>query len=168
MAFYMNPAKRFSDSITLTTAPVKTPKNTREALFIHKAYPNGIFQIENSKGAVLYDRCYTFTDISYVNKDDEDKANVLLSLMDFLKGMSTSFKITVSNQYQNMTQFVNDIFTDINRSDYPEVSEGISMWIKEKMENSDLHDLNRVLTLTITVRTRTYDEARSYFLGMDT
>lgn len=168
MAFYINPAKRFSDSITLTTAPVKTPKNTREALFIHKAYPNGIFQIENGKGAVLYDRCYTFTDISYVNKDDEDKANVLLSLMDFLKGMSTSFKITVSNQYQNMTQFVNDIFTDINRSDYPEVSEGISMWIKEKMENSDLHDLNRVLTLTITVRTRTYDEARSYFLGMDT
>lgn len=168
MAFYMNPAKRFSDSITLTTAPVKTPKNTREALFIHKVYPNGIFQIENGKGAVLYDRCYTFTDISYVNKDDEDKANVLLSLMDFLKGMSTSFKITVSNQYQNMTQFVNDIFTDINRSDYPEVSEGISMWIKEKMENSDLHDLNRVLTLTITVRTRTYDEARSYFLGMDT
>lgn len=168
MAFYMNPAKRFSDSITLTTAPVKTPKNTREALFIHKAYPNGIFQIENGKGAVLYDRCYTFTDISYVNKDDEDKANVLLSLMDFLKGMSTSFKITVSNQYQNMTQFVNDIFTDINRSDYPEVSEGISMWISEKMENSDLHDLNRVLTLTITVRTRTYDEARSYFLGMDT
>lgn len=168
MAFYMNPAKRFSDSITLTTAPVKTPKNTREALFIHKVYPNGIFQIENGKGAVLYDRCYTFTDISYVNKDDEDKANVLLSLMDFLKGMSTSFKITVSNQYQNMTQFVNDIFTDINRSDYPEVSEGISMWINEKMENSDLHDLNRVLTLTITVRTRTYDEARSYFLGMDT
>lgn len=46
--------------------------------------------------------------------------------------MSTSFKITVSNQYQNMTQFVNDIFTDINRSDYPEVSEGISMWIKER------------------------------------
>lgn len=45
-----------------------------------------------------------------------------LPLMDFLKGMSTSFKITVSNQYQNMTQFVNDIFTDINRSDYPEVS----------------------------------------------
>ena len=168
MAFYMNPAKRFSDSITLTAAPVKTPKSTREALFIHKAYPNGIFQIENGKGAVLYDRCYTFTDISYVNKDDEDKANVLLSLMDFLKGMSTSFKITVSNQYQNMTQFVNDIFTDINRSDYPEVSEGISMWINEKMENSDLHDLNRVLTLTITVRTRTYDEARSYFLGMDT
>lgn len=170
MAFYMNPAKRFSDSITLTAAPVKTPKNTREALFIHKAYPNGIFQIEKGNGrrAVLYDRCYTFTDISYVNKDDEDKANVLLSLMDFLKGMSSSFKITVSNQYQNMTQFVNDIFTDINRSDYPEVSEGISMWIKEKMENSDLHDLNRVLTLTITVRTRTYDEARSYFLGMDT
>ena len=170
MAFYMNPAKRFSDSITLTAAPVKTPKNTREALFIHKAYPNGIFQIEkgNGRGAVLYDRCYTFTDISYVNKDDEDKANVLLSLMDFLKGMSSSFKITVSNQYQNMTQFVNDIFTDINRSDYPEVSKGISMWIKEKMEDSDLHDLNRVLTLTITVRTRTYDEARSYFLAMDT
>lgn len=170
MAFYMNPAKRFSDSITLTAAPVKTPKNTREALFIHKAYPNGIFQIEkgNGRGAVLYDRCYTFTDISYVNKDDEDKANVLLSLMDFLKGMSSSFKITVSNQYQNMTQFVNDIFTDINRSDYPEVSKGISMWIKEKMEDSDLHDLNRVLTLTITVRTRTYDEARSYFLAIDT
>lgn len=170
MAFYMNPAKRFSDSITLTAAPVKTPKNTRESLFIHKAYPNGIFQIEKGtgRGAVLYDRCYTFTDISYVNKDDEDKANVLLSLMDFLKGMSSSFKITVSNQYQNMTQFVNDIFTDINRSDYPEVSKGISMWIKEKMEDSDLHDLNRVLTLTITVRTRTYDEARSYFLAMDT
>lgn len=49
MAFYINPAKRFSDSITLTVAPVKKPKNTREALFIHKVYPNGIFQIEMAK-----------------------------------------------------------------------------------------------------------------------
>ena len=77
MAFYINPAKRFSDSITLTVAPVKKPKNTREALFIHKVYPNGIFQIENGKGAVLYDRCYSFTDISYVNKDDEDRKSVV-------------------------------------------------------------------------------------------
>lgn len=49
MAFYMNPAKRFSDSITLTTAPVKTPKNTREALFIHKAYPNGISRLKMAR-----------------------------------------------------------------------------------------------------------------------
>lgn len=171
MAFYINPAKKFKDSITLTTIPFKgkVPANTREALFIHKANPNGIFQIERDGTYKLYDRSYVFSDVSYINKNREDKDKILVALMDFLKGMGASFKITVSNQYQNMLQFINDIFTDnINKEKYPQVSEGISMWIKEKMEDSDIHDLNRVLNLTITVKARTYDEARSYFLGMDT
>lgn len=89
MAFYMNPAKRFSDSITLTAAPVKTPKNTRESLLYirHNLTAYSRLKKGTGRGAVIsYDRCYTFTDISYVNKDDEDKANVLSSPDGFLKG----------------------------------------------------------------------------------
>ena len=169
MAFYVNPVKRFKDSIVLTKPPYdgRHPKNTREAVFIHRANSNGIFQIEKDGKYKLYDRCYIFSDINYINKNDDEKATVLINLMEFLKSMSASFKITVANEYQDMSKYINYIFNDMNGNQYPVISEGIRSWIDEKKESSNLHDLNRVLYLTITVRSHSYDDARSYFLAMD-
>ena len=132
-----------------------------------KMFKNGMAQVENEPGENLYDRCYVFSDTNYINKNNDEKQSVLLNLMTFLKSMSASFKITVANEYQDMDKFISDIFNDMNSAEYPLVSAGIKRWIDEKIEDAKLHDLKRMLYLTITVKSPTYDEARSYFLAMD-
>ena len=82
--------------------------------------------------------------------------------------MSVSFKITIVNQYQDMSQFIDGVFVSKNDNDYPQISSGIREWIDEKKEEARIYDVTRILLLTLTVRSSSYDEARSYFLGMDT
>lgn len=169
MAFYINPVKKFADSVVFTKPPYKGryPQNIRDSLFVHKMFKNGMAQVENEPGENLYDRCYVFSDTNYINKNNDEKQSVLLNLMTFLKSMSASYKITVANEYQDMDKFISDIFNDMNSAEYPLVSAGIKRWIDEKIEDAKLHDLKRMLYLTITVKSPTYDEARSYFLAMD-
>lgn len=67
-----------------------------------------------------------------------------------------------------MSQFINGVFVSKNDNDYPQISSGIREWIDEKKEEARIYDVTRILLLTLTVRSSSYDEARSYFLGMDT
>ena len=39
--------------------------------------------------------------------------------------MSADFKITVANEYKNMSQYVNELLSDINKQQYPEISEDV-------------------------------------------
>lgn len=88
--------------------------------------------------------------------------------MDFFKSMAMAFKITIVNEYQDMNKFIDDIFVNKNDDEYPVISSGIRQWIDEKKEEARIYDIKRILLLTLTVRSSSYDEARSYFLGMDT
>ncbi|MFQ7024634.1 MAG: hypothetical protein ACLRRQ_09645 [Lachnospira pectinoschiza] len=170
MALLLNATRRMQDSVVLTNPSYKGryPQNTRDAIQIAKAHKSGIFQIEQTGARKLYDRCYVFKDINYINKDRNDKIKILEDLMDFFKSMSVSFKITIVNQYQDMSQFINGVFVSKNDNDYPKISSGIREWIDEKKEEARIYDVTRILLLTLTVRSSSYDEARSYFLGMDT
>lgn len=59
MAFMINPAKRFRESSASAKPNYKgSPGSVRETFFVHRAYEDGIFQIEESKGLALYGRCY--------------------------------------------------------------------------------------------------------------
>lgn len=170
MAMLLNATKRLQDSVILTSPSFagKYPRSTRDSLYIAKANKSGIFQIERNGTRKLYDRCYAFTDINYINQDKEDKIHILENLMDFFKSMSLSFKITIVNEYQDMNGYIDDIFVNKNDDKYPVISQGIRQWIDEKKDEARIYDVKRVLLLTLTVRSSSYDEARSYFLGMDT
>lgn len=170
MALIFNATKKLQDSVVLTSPSHagKYPQSTRDALYIHKANKSGIFQIEKNGARKLYDRCYAFTDINYINQDKDEKIHVLENLMDFFKSMAMAFKITIVNEYQDMNKFIDDIFVNKNDDEYPVISSGIRQWIDEKKEEARIYDIKRILLLTLTVRSSSYDEARSYFLGMDT
>ena len=167
MSFMINPSKRFKE----TGAPEKNslrkpPGSVREAFFVRRAYENGIFLIGEAGGLALYDRCFVFSDINYANRDRDGKKQILLDLAAFLSFMSADFKITAANEYRSMRSFVRNVFCDLNREKYPEISRGMREWIAEKMKDGDVQDLEKVMYLTITVRAYSYEEARSYFLGM--
>ena len=75
MSLIFNATKKFQDSVVLTSPSHsgKYPQNTRDALYIHKANNSGIFQIEKNGTRKLYDRCYAFTDINYINQNKYEK-----------------------------------------------------------------------------------------------
>lgn len=75
MALIFNATKKLQDSVVLTSPSHagKYPQSTRDALYIHKANKSGIFQIEKNGARKLYDRCYAFTDINYINQDKDEK-----------------------------------------------------------------------------------------------
>lgn len=169
MNLFLNPQKAFADSARQTALPFnkRYPKNTREAFSITEIHKNGIFEIEKTEGLRTFDRCYVFSDINYKNLDIDEKNTVLKNLIKMLDFMSADFKITVANEYKNMSHFVDEILCDINRKRYPDISEGIRDWIKEKVVDSNISDVEKVMYLTITTRANSYDDARTYFMSMD-
>ena len=168
MAFMINPAKRFKETGVLTRPNYKgSPGSIREAFFVDQVYDRGIFRIEAEGGLSLYDRSYVFYDINYINRDREEKKSLLLKLAAFLAFMSCDFKITVANEYRNMHSFIKTVFNDLNKEKYPEISRGMKEWIEEMLKEGEIRDVEKVLYLTITVKAYNYEDARSYFTGMD-
>ena len=95
---------------------VPVPKTVKEALNVAKAYENGCFRLEPKKRNTLYDRCYLFEDVNYINKDKGEKRLFLSELMDFLNGMEVHFKISLCNSYQSMEAFLSSVRNEKQRS----------------------------------------------------
>lgn len=151
-----------------TTVPViPVPKNVKQALCIDEAHPNGRFKLEPTEGMCLYDQCYLFEDVNYVNKDENKKTDTLLELMKLYKSMPGQFKFTFANEQRDMTAFMEEIFCPIHGEKFPELKEGIGCWINQKIEEG-VRDIKRTLMLTVTCRARSFEEAASYFATLDT
>ena len=97
---------RFRDQKRMSLPITKVPKNVREAFHIDTLYENGIAKLEKGKKNCLYDRCYLFEEINYINKDDGEKTRFLNQFMSWLKAMNVDFKITVANEYQSAAEFI--------------------------------------------------------------
>ena len=157
--------KRFRESARETAVFTKHPRRIREAFNIREVSEDGIFLVDEKKG--IYDRCYVFTDVNYINKDDEEKRVILESLMKWLNSMTVHFKLTLANEFRSVRKFVRDISRQKNRENYPVIGEGIDRWIEEKVKEGEIRDLNKVMYLTITVQAESREEARIYFVNMD-
>ena len=145
----------------------KYPESTREAFAIAEGHEDGIFQIETNKNVCLYDRTYLFTDINYYNMDNSEKKSILKQLITILNYMGADYKITISNEYMDLEKFLEEIFQAEHKDDYPSINTGMQQWMKELISRAEMKNLQKVLYLTITTRTTSYEEAQSYFLGMD-
>jgi len=169
MPLIINAEKAFRNNIRTTGLSKRRlkPRSVRDLFFISQVRKDGIFTIEDEGSPRLYDRCYAFTDINYINRDADQKNSLMESLADFLNFMSADFKITVASEYKNMSAFIKQVFKDRHGSMYPEISDGMEKWIREKSESADIHDLEKIMYLTITTRADSYNEARDYFLSME-
>lgn len=146
---------------------VALPKNVRQALNMDKMYKNGIAKIEPSKTNCLYDRCYLFEEINYINKDESEKDVFLNQFMSWLKSMSVDFKITIANEYQSMEEFLEKIRGKQNSREYPQIDRGIKEWMKEKLENSN-PNVTTLRYLTVSCRANSLEEATILLNALDT
>lgn len=163
----LNINRIFSDKKAPTIPEVAVPKNIKQSLCIDKVCENGIFKIEPVKAAAMYDRCYLFEDINYVNKDEDRQSDTLLELMKLFKGMSGHYKITIASEQTDMDAFMEDVFAPVHKDEYPLLAEGIGCFINQKIEEG-VRDIRRMLLLTVTCRANSFEEAESYFATIDT
>lgn len=161
-----NGNRAFTARKKMSQPVVKCPGNVRNALNIDRAYQAGIFKIEPQKKQALYDRCYVFEDINYVNKNQGEQRNFLLDLMFWLNSMNVQFKITFANEYQDMDEFLASIRTEKNEKEYPDIVRGMRQW-----QEAHLHDVNPSVTtmryLTVTCTADSEENARIYLNSIE-
>lgn len=157
----------FERGRALTQPVVKLPRTVKQSLCIDKAYSNGNFKIEPMKGEAMYDQCYLFEDINYVNKDDHRKRTTLNEIMELLKSLDGGFKITIANEQRELDAFIDEIFNPVNGADYPVIEKGMGKWINQKIHEGT-RDIKKTMLLTVTCRAHSLEEAESYFTTIDT
>lgn len=120
-----------------TMPVVKVPKNVKQSLQIDRAFENGIFKIEPKEKMAVYDRCYIFEDINYINKNIGEQKDFLMDLMFWLNSMDVEFKITLANEYQSMEEFLESIRAEKNKAEYPDIAKGIRQWQDERIKETN-------------------------------
>ncbi|SOB72692.1 Helicase HerA, central domain [Anaerobutyricum hallii] len=163
----VNANARFNAARRKSIPCVKIPKNVKQALNIDTMYQNGMAKVEPLKKNCLYDRCYLFEEINYINKDEEEKDRFLNQFMDWLKAMNVDFKISIVDEYQSMDAFLERIRTVPNEGAYPEVEEGIKGWIGEKLSETN-PNVATLRYLTVSCRADSPAEAGILFNALDT
>ena len=163
----INASGKFRSYHSKSIPIVPVPKNVRQALNIERMYKNGIAKIEPSKTNSLYDRCYVFEEINYINKDESEKDIFLNQFMSWLKSMSVDFKITIANEFQSIDEFLEKIRGKQNSKAYPQIDKGIKEWTREKLENSN-PNVTTLRYLTVSCRANSLEEATILLNALDT
>lgn len=146
---------------------VKVPRNIKESLNIDKVHENGIFKIEPGDGSVIYDACYIFEDVCYKNQDMDKKVTTLEIVMQLFKSIKNQIKYTIANEQTDISEFVKEIYKPVYGDDYPVIKRGIGRWINQKISEGK-RNIKRVMYLTVTVRARSFEEAKQYMETLDT
>ena len=167
MALNLNATSRFKKTIRMAPEKFPAPKNVREAFAVKEIYKNGIFLIDDEKTPYLYDRCYLFTDINYCNRDDSERVHTLENIQRLLNSLREDFKVTVANEYFDVKAFIDRIYSNVNADKYPDIDVGMKQWIAQKLSESEMYDVNKVMYLTITCRADSYKAAKAHFLDLD-
>lgn len=163
----VNANQRFSEARKKSLPITKTPRKVSDALNIDRMYKKGIGKLEPGKAGCLYDRCYLFEEINYINKDDSGKTTFLNQLMGWLKSMNMDFKITVANEYQDMEEFLSRVQIHTEEEAYFGVAENLNNWIVEKLEDGN-PNVTKLLYLTVSCRAETLSEANIILNALDT
>lgn len=157
----------FMSSKRTTLPVVRVPRNVRDALNIDRIMENGFFKVEPGGGMRLYDACYQVSDINYINKDDSEKQDVLLSCCKWLNSMNVDFKIVCANEHVDGEKELEKIYPRKNEKEYPVIAAGMRDWIDKKAKESN-PDISRKIYLVVSCRAQNFQEAQNYFKIMDT
>lgn len=144
----------------------KIPSSIKKALNIDCAYQSGIFKLEAKKRQALYDRCYIFEDINYINKNREEQKSFLLDLMQWLNSINVQFKITLANEYQSMDEFLCQIREEKNGSLYPDIAKGIRQWQEENLDDVN-PSVTTIRYLTVTCTADSEENAKIYLNALE-
>ncbi len=163
----INAGARFASKRARSAPMCRLPKNVRQALNIDTMSESGMGKLTPGKRNCLYDRCYLFEEINYINKDISAKEYFLNQLMGWLKTMNVDFKLVVTNEYQSMDEFLEKVRADKNKDRYKGINRGMDEWIKEKLSDSN-PNVTTMRYLVVSCRADTVSEANIILNALDT
>lgn len=163
----INAGARFASKRARSAPMCRLPKNVRQALNIDTMSESGMGKLTPGKKNCLYDRCYLFEEINYINKDISAKEYFLNQLMGWLKTMNVDFKLVVTNEYQSMDEFLEKVRADKNKDRYKGINRGMDEWIKEKLSDSN-PNVTTMRYLVVSCRADTVSEANIILNALDT
>lgn len=162
----INAGKLFSGKKQMSVPLRKVPGKIKEALNLDAMYENGMGKIEPGKGMCIYDRCYLFEEINYINKDHSGKKWFLEQLMWWLKSMNVDFKIVITNEYQSIDDFLSRVRHNKNKERYPKMEKGTDSWIREKLINAN-PNVTTMRYLVVSCRAASESEAMIMLNAVD-
>ena len=154
-----NSAKRKSTPI------VKIPKNVKQMLNIAQVYEDGIFQLEEKGNRKLFDVCFAFEDINYVNEDHYKQEQILMKLCTFLNSMDAEFKISICNEFQDMDALIEELYVAKNEAN-PLLEAGMKEWVVDKASKGNAN-VKKARYIIVTTRTKDHKDAGAYFLMLE-
>lgn len=167
----MNRRKEFAACKKMTEPYLKIPGCVQEMLDICQIWQDGIFEIGHSQKKNrtdrMFDKVYEFWDINYVNLDQDEKRDILLSICKLFNTMNVDFKISVVNEPRNMTKLKKSILHDSKTSEYPELAEANNQLVLNALQKGQPH-LSKRHYLTVTCRRGSYHQACVYFNILET
>lgn len=156
----------FSQKKELSDPIVLVPKSVKESLNVDTIYQSGMFKLEAKKSQALYDRCYVFEDINYVNQNRAEQKKILQNYMLFLNSMDVHFKICMINQFQDVDEFFAMLRSERNKDQYPEIVEGIHRWQEDHLQDAN-PSIAKLCCLVVSCRADSEESARIYFNALE-
>lgn len=152
----------------LTEPVYKTPGCIREALNIYEVHENGIFEIEEPKGKEphLFDRCYEFRDINFVDQDWEVQNSLSTKFCEILTAMKLDFKIISAGEPADEGASAERFYVEGGNPDYQEI-DGYHNQLVDDAWARPVNRIQRKHYLVVTTEAADMMEAFKYFSGFD-
>ena len=135
------------------------PQSVQQSIPIKHVWPDGIF-----KTGGKYSKCWRFDDINYNVASDEDKKAMFLGYSDLLNSLDVgaTTKITINNRRLNQLDFENSILIREKGDSLDRFRKEYNAMLMDKATGNH----NRIVRekyITVSVRKKNIEEARSYF-----
>lgn len=141
----------------------KIPRKVQDTIPIRTIYPDGIFLVGEKK----YSKQYRFTDINYAVASRTDQEALFLEYAQLLNSLDTTAttKLTINNRRLNANAFKQKILI-------PFKEDGLDVYRKEYNDMlltkaTGTNHLYQEKYLTITVNRKHYEDAKSYFVRLE-
>ncbi len=143
-----------------------TPKSVQELIPIFRIAEDGIFQLEDAPGKVLFDKAYLFLDTNFATMDDMEQEDFLKMYCRTLNSLGVDFKIIVMNNNTNMEKIREDIFCANSDGRYSELVSAINDHIAQSLQKGHA-GIEQIRIFVITCRRENVSQARDYFHSIE-
>lgn len=158
--------KFFSDEfkeIKKASEPLyKAPKSVQETCEIIAVSESGIFQV----GTDAFDRTYRMLKRNYGCESDESQEVIAVGFCKFWNSMDCEFKITAYNKEQDLEELKENVYAPFRGPKNEKYRKSYNEIIMDKVRMGT-QGIEQELYLTVTVRRKTFEEAKAHFATIE-
>lgn len=123
---------------------------------------DGIFRIQDG----LFSKVYGFSNINYDILSDTDQSKIVVKYMKLLQNLNARFKLTYINDDIDYEEFRKNIMLPYKKDGYDNWRKVLND-INENRMREGKQGVESVFYFTVSVKRKTYEEAKNYFITLE-